>query len=98
MQRVVCERLCVFYKPEKEEMKCGTMEFLERNLTRTEILSFAGRARPLVEASAHDDEIRHMVCESVCEFWKTDDCDFRLGKPSAPCGGYSVVAALLDEK
>ena len=98
MERVICERFCVFYKPEKEGLKCGTVEFLERNLTKAEIASSVDRARLLLGASAHDDDIRRIVCESVCEFLKTDDCDFRLGLDSPPCGGYSVVAALLEVK
>ncbi len=98
MERVICQRFCAFYKAEKEGMKCGTVEFLERNLTKAEIESSAGQARPLRGASAHDDDIRRIVCESVCEFLKTDDCDFRLGLDSPPCGGYSVVASLLEVK
>lgn len=96
MKRMVCEKFCVFYKPEKTGMKCGTLEFLERNLTKREIKFFSERARPINEPAPHDNEIKTMVCESACEFYKTDDCDFRLGKPSSPCGGYSLLSSLIQ--
>lgn len=96
MKHIVCEKFCVFYKPEKTGMKCGTVEFLERNFTKREIKFFSERARTVSEPAPFDQEIKAMVCETSCEFYKTDDCDFRLGKKSSsPCGGYSILSSLI---
>lgn len=98
MQRTVCKKFCAFYKPDKVGMKCGTLEFLERNLTGRELMAFVEKSTVLEAASRGDELIKHLVCESACDFYRTDDCDFRLGKQSPPCGGYAVVATLINHR
>jgi hypothetical protein len=90
----VCEKLCAFYKPGKnEELKCGTFLFLERNLTGREVREAAREAEGERLDLSRDESIRSMVCEK-CDFL-ADGCDFRQGLDSPPCGGYTVIEHLL---
>lgn len=95
MKKLICENFCSFYKPGSESRtKCGSFEFLKRNLTRREIKS-AIENTPRRHDLSFDPQIRSLVCENNCEFYNTDDCDFRLGNDSPPCGGYTIVENLL---
>jgi hypothetical protein len=90
----VCERHCKFYKPgRKEDLKCGALQFLSRNLSRGELGHVSRGTGP--HDLSRDEEIRAMVC-SRCEFL-VDGCDFRDGLPSPPCGAYSVVESMLKK-
>lgn len=92
---LICGRFCAFYKPgNKEEMMCGTFDFLARNLSPGELRRASDLAGPECTFSV-DDKIRGLVC-SRCEF-AVDGCDFRAGLDSPPCGGYNIVEALLLE-
>jgi hypothetical protein len=91
-RKLVCEKFCKFYKPgRKEDLKCGALALLSRNLTRGE-LGHASRGTGPHDLS-RDSEVRALACQR-CEFL-VDGCDFRDGLPSPPCGGYSVVESLL---
>lgn len=91
-RRLVCKKFCKFYKPgKKEEMKCGTYDFLSRNLTRGELLLACRYTGP--SDRAMDREISSMIC-SRCDF-REDGCDYRDGLAFPPCGGYMVVESLL---
>jgi hypothetical protein len=92
METLLCKKFCSFYKPGKEETKCGSYEFLERNLTRRELKHFSGRFSARCDLS-EDKSIKDMVC-ARCGFLE-EDCDFRKGMDSPPCGGYTVVEHLL---
>lgn len=96
MQALVCKRYCSFYKPDgpEERQKCGTYEFLSRNLTERELSHLAIVAPEGIDLSA-DTSIKAMVCEQ-CEFLK-DGCDFRDGVDSPPCGGYALMEFLLKQ-
>jgi len=93
MKGQLCKKFCSFYKPgEKEELKCGSFEFLERNLTTRELGRVIRRISTDYDLS-RDTSIRSMVC-AKCEYSK-DGCDFRQGLDSPPCGGYKIVEHLL---
>jgi RNase P subunit RPR2 len=93
MKSEVCKKFCSFYKPgKKEDMKCGSYDFLERNLTAREIKRLVRRISTEYDLS-EDSSIRNLVC-SKCEYLK-DGCDFRQGLDSPPCGGYKIVEHLL---
>lgn len=88
---LICQGFCSFYKPGKEELTCETYNFLVRNLTEVELK----RAIQGIDKTADfscDDYIREAVC-SRCDFLK-EDCDFRGGRISPPCGGYIIVENL----
>ena len=82
----------MFYSEGKEELACGTYEFLKRNLSPREI-EVRTRSIPSTPDFSWDEEIRAMVC-SMCDFF-VDGCDFREGIGVPPCGGYSIIEWLL---
>jgi hypothetical protein len=93
MESLICEKFCDFYKPGREEReKCGTFEFLRRNLTLRE-LKRASEETPKGPDRSADTAIKDMAC-SGCGFLP-DGCDFRAGSGDTPCGGYAIVNHLL---
>lgn len=97
MESPMCRAFCAFYKPGQEQLKCGTYSFLERNLSKREMELAMHWAQPIPPKKPADKDtdasIRAMVCEH-CDFFK-EDCDYRQGLDSPPCGGYTVIAGLL---
>ncbi len=95
MESVICKKYCSFYKPgKKEPSKCGTLEFLRRNLTIGEVRQAVKRIPAECDLS-RDETINRLICQK-CEFL-VDGCDFRDGVDSPPCGGYFVVEHLLKK-
>jgi len=93
MESSICKKFCSFYKPDKkEDLKCGSYDFLARNLTRAEIRQ-AAVAAPRDYSFSEDKTIRDIVC-GKCDFL-VDGCDYRDGLGKTPCGGYAVVEHLL---
>jgi hypothetical protein len=90
--RIICRGFCKFYREGKEELVCGTYDFLVRNLTAGELRSVIRNIPPEPDFS-HDQEIRTLVCEK-CDF-VADGCDFREGLDAPPCGGYPIIVGLL---
>lgn len=96
MESLICARFCSFYKPGRTKPeKCGTFEFLRRNLTPEEI-RLASENTPGDPDRSADGEIEELVC-SVCGF-RIDGCDFRAGEGDMPCGGYAVLTYLLNNR
>ncbi len=89
---IICRGFCPFYRKGKEELTCGTYNFLEGILTAEE-LKLAVRQMKAVPELSGDQEIIKLICER-CDF-RTDGCDFREGADSQPCGGYTIVEALM---
>ncbi|MFN3395347.1 MAG: hypothetical protein ACK4Z9_00950 [Thermodesulfovibrionales bacterium] len=89
---LICKGFCSFYKEGKEEFTCGAYNFLVRNLTEKELSNQSVNMEKTPDLS-FDDYIKSTVC-SRCEFLK-EDCDFRAGKHSPPCGGYVVIEKLM---
>lgn len=89
---IICRGFCSFYRGGREELTCGSYRFLVGNLTLTELKVLASGAGKQPDLSA-DEEICSLVC-NLCDFL-TDGCDFRAGLDSPPCGGYTIVEALL---
>jgi hypothetical protein len=94
MESHVCEKFCDFYKAGKKRSKCGSFDFLARNLTKTEIRRAAQGATRDLDFST-DTFIKSMVCDH-CGF-VADGCDFRAGVGKKPCGGYAIVEHLLKQ-
>lgn len=88
---LICKGFCSFYREGKEEMTCETYNFLTRNLTVSELEGLIHGISKTPDLS-FDDYIKSNIC-SRCEFLK-EDCDFRAGKHSPPCGGYVVIESL----
>jgi hypothetical protein len=96
MDTLVCKKFCSFYKPGRKTMKCGSYDFLKRNLSYGE-LSWASQRAPRKHDLSADGQIKALICEKGCSFYSTDDCDFRLGRDSQPCGGYAIIESLLRD-
>jgi len=93
-RRHVCEPHCKYYKPgRKEDLKCGALQFLSRNLSRGELGHVSRGTGPL--DFSRDEDIRALAC-SRCEFL-VDGCDYRDGVQAPPCGAYSVVERMLKK-
>lgn len=90
---VICRGYCNFYKPGKEPLKCGSLCFLERNLSNGEVRQLAQMADGKTPEFSKDRHIKSIVC-SKCDFLK-DGCDFRMGVKSPPCGGYTLLEQLF---
>jgi hypothetical protein len=96
---LICAEYCRFYKKgKKEEMHCGTFDFLRAHLTAAELRSLilltAGLSQSAAADYSRDSEIQQLVCD-VCEF-RIDGCDFREDRSGPPCGGYVIVENLLQ--
>lgn len=89
---IICRRFCGYYKEGKEEMTCGTYNFLARELTLKELASLTRDIQAGPDFS-FDKEIKCLVCDR-CDFL-ADGCDFRDGLNSRPCGGYTVIEKLI---
>jgi len=94
---LICKVFCSFYKEGKEDLCCGTYQFLKKNLTPVELRSVIELSRvvehPRTCAFAADEEIKKLVC-CKCDFL-VDGCDFREDGSNPPCGGYIIIEALL---
>jgi hypothetical protein len=95
---VICKGFCRYFKDAaKEEMSCGTFEFLAAHLTAGELRSLILLDGHLQQSRppdfTHDAEIRELICER-CGFL-IDGCDFRKDRSGPPCGGYVIVERLL---
>jgi len=88
---LICKGFCSFYKEGKEELTCGTYDFLERNLTLKE-LEAAVLGLDKTPDYSSDEYIMRVIC-SRCAFLE-GDCDFRLGLDSPACGGYVIIESL----
>jgi hypothetical protein len=91
---IICKRFCTFYKSGKEELTCGTYDFISRNLTPGELTSVV-RGIPSLPDFSFDEKIRVLAC-GKCDF-VADGCDFREGMDAPPCGGYAIAEWLMKE-
>ena len=109
-REVVCVGCCCFYQPSsQEEERCGGFTAVERVLEvcredgrdvalRDCMVGMAGEGRRLT--FAHDEVLRGAICER-CPFLADAGCDHRNpdlapDRRLEPCGGYALLAALLD--
>ena len=91
-REIICRGFCPFYREGKDDLTCGTYNFIEQILTAQE-LKLAVRQLQAVPDLFGDREIRNLICEN-CDFL-TDGCGFREGTDSRPCGGFTVVEGLM---
>jgi len=89
---IICKRFCTFYRSGREELTCGTYEFIYRNLSHGELES-AIQGIPSPPDFTSDRKIKGLICEK-CNFM-TDGCDFREGLDAPPCGGYTIIEWLI---
>ncbi len=90
----VCKRYCEFYKPGSKNNadKCGSYNFIKRNLTPRELKNFIYDKK--LKCDFSEDGVIYALACSGCNFL-LDGCAFRAGLNSPPCGGYPIVENLL---
>jgi len=98
----ICRPFCMFYKDgQKEEMACQGALVVE-SLVNQRLISpeqLCLTFKDLQLCLKHKDTLTRYVC-GHCPFMK-EDCDFQSTAPSpdlAPCGGYIVLAGLIEHR
>jgi hypothetical protein len=82
----ICKPFCAFYREGRETLLCGSYRYLMESCSIGEL----SEVPPVLKPDFSEDEwIGENICRN-CEFI-SDGCDYRLGNPSPPCGGYAVV-------
>ncbi len=91
---IICRGFCPYFKEGKEELQCAPYALLKETFTINEIRAaldaLSGKGEP---DFTRDEEIDEIACRG-CEFL-ADGCDFRQDRSGPPCGGYTVLEALL---
>lgn len=93
LERSLCERYCVYYKPGKnEELACRGYVVVEQLLHRKTIIvpDAGGRSFDLNKAEL----LMQRLCAS-CDF-RENDCDFTTDRAASPCGGFLLLAQLIE--
>jgi len=94
LRKSLCLPFCAYFKPGKnEELACRGYAVVERLLQSGRCLPFAPggrdfdriRAEPVVKAVCH-----------ACDFQK-DGCDFMADRKAPPCGGFVLLARLIEQ-
>jgi hypothetical protein len=89
---IICKKFCTFYKDGKEELTCGTYRFLAERYTPEELDHLISDLNMIPDYSC-DDEVMKFIC-AACDF-VVDGCDFREKGDAPPCGGYTIVEAMI---
>ncbi|HXX58081.1 MAG TPA: hypothetical protein VEI96_08790 [Thermodesulfovibrionales bacterium] len=91
-RELICKGFCPFHKDGRDDLTCGTYNFLERILTARELEREVRQIRAVPDLLG-DRSIRRLICGN-CDFL-TDGCGFREGTDSRPCGGFTIVEWLM---
>ncbi len=86
----VCKPHCKKFKPGPERPKCGSYEFIRKNLTLGEIKPIRTNGN---DSHENDLKIKELACNQ-CRF--LEGCGFRAGSGANPCGGYLVLEKFLS--
>ncbi len=93
MKNSLCLPFCAYYKPGKnEELACRGYVVVERLMQSGKIVSAGGADRVFDRNRA--EAMVKALC-GVCDFQK-DGCDFMLDRSVPPCGGFVLLARLLE--
>ena len=94
LHKTLCFPFCVYYKPGKNErLACRGYKVVERLLRK-------GKIPPLASDAGRDfdrrraESIVKTMCKA-CDFQK-DGCDFMLDRNAPPCGGFVLLARLIE--
>ncbi|HWR90091.1 MAG TPA: hypothetical protein VN260_07515 [Dissulfurispiraceae bacterium] len=91
---MICRGYCPYYKEGKEDLHCAPYMLLVKHFTVSEIRTALGVPRGECEPDfTCDEEIEEIACRG-CEFL-VGGCDFRQDRSGPPCGGYTVLEAIL---
>ena len=91
--KTLCSNFCSYYKPGKnEELACRGYEIVHRLVPRRKLLELAGCGREFDRERA--EPLVQRMCVR-CNF-QQDGCDFMLDRKALPCGGFVLLAQLID--
>ena len=93
LEQKLCLKFCLYYKPGKnEELACKGFTVVEQLTQRGVRIVFEKYG---LELNATVQELlRQRMC-LACAFHE-QDCDFMLDRTARPCGGFVLIAQLLD--
>jgi hypothetical protein len=95
LRRNLCAQFCRYYKPgRKDELTCIGFRVVERFEEKGKKISFEKSGKKL-SSSTRDILLRHLCIR--CPFYE-QDCDFADRQSSEPCGGFTLLGNLLEEK
>ena len=89
---LICKGYCYFYKEGKEDLLCGTYQYIVTNFPEEAIKKIPAEYTP---DFSKDEEIMEKVCLK-CDFIE-DGCGYRDGEGTPPCGGYTIIEWLLKQ-
>jgi hypothetical protein len=93
LSQTLCLTFCSYYKPGKnEELVCRGYALVERMLKKGKKISFAKSQKTVDPAAV--EALSMKVC-AACDFQK-QDCDFSQDRSAPSCGGFALLAQLLD--
>jgi hypothetical protein len=91
--KTLCRHFCAYFKPGKnEELACRGYEVVERLIDRGVIPVPPEGERIFDRARAE------LLVENLCIHcdFREDGCDFMLDRNAPPCGGFIVLARLIE--
>lgn len=93
LERSLCERYCVYFKPGKnEELACRGYVVVEQLLDQKKIVL------PVAGGRAFDPHKAELLIQSLCAScdFRENDCDFMADRAASPCGGFLLLAQLIE--
>ncbi len=92
--KVLCSNFCAYYKPGKNEgLSCRAHDVVQQLIRRGKLTDLAGPCGKFDCAKA--ESLVEWICVT-CGF-QDNDCDFMLDRKAPPCGGFVLLARLLEE-
>ncbi|OGW46653.1 MAG: hypothetical protein A2X57_07920 [Nitrospirae bacterium GWD2_57_8] len=93
----LCLNFCKYYKPEKnEELECRGAVIVRRLMQNGRRVPLDRPAEMTGPSAIVVEKLKSSMC-SDCDFL-AEDCDFILtGGQAVPCGGFVLLAHLLDK-
>jgi len=93
LSQTLCLTFCSYYKPGKnEELVCRGYAVVERLQQRGKAISFNKSKKAVDPATVVG--LRKALC-AACDF-QEKDCDFIQDKTALSCGGFALLAQLLE--
>jgi len=93
LSQTLCLTFCSYYKPGKnEELACRGYVVVERLQQQGKSISFRKSKKAVDPATV--DALVQALCVT-CDF-QEQDCDFIQNRTAPPCGGFALLAQLLE--
>ncbi len=93
LKRILCSRLCYYYKPFSREEGCGSFLFFSKRKDLFPFILKFGHGKLEEIDPAIDKKVFEIICKT-CPYLK-GYCDFRDNISTIPCGGYKIVYRII---